>query len=166
MTNLNWETVWVGMGSNLNQPIKQLLSAKSCLEQSEEIRALRLSSFYQSKPLGPQDQPDFVNAVCTFETQLNPLDLLQFLQSIEHKQGRQRLRHWGERTLDLDILLYGNRVENLPQLTIPHIEMLNRAFVVYPMLELESTIILPTGETLKSKTLPTNDLVRLDSINE
>lgn len=127
---------YIGLGSNLDHPVEQIRNALSALAQLPESSLLAASSLYKTPPLGPQDQPDFVNAVAEMESSLEPLQLLQQLQKIEQQQGRVRRRHWGERTIDLDLLLYGERVMNHPQLQLPHPEMVRRAFVLVPLAEL------------------------------
>ncbi|TCT17888.1 2-amino-4-hydroxy-6-hydroxymethyldihydropteridine diphosphokinase [Bibersteinia trehalosi] len=139
-------TVYVALGSNLENPLAQLKQAVETLQKS--AKNLQVSSFYGSKPLGPQDQPDYVNAVVKFDTDLAPLELLNWLQSIENEQGRVRLRRWGERTLDLDILLYGNEIIQNERLTVPHYDMQNREFVIVPLYELNPDLVLPNGEQL------------------
>lgn len=138
--------VYVALGSNLNGPLSQLKQAVISLQKFAVN--FELSPIYGSKPLGPQDQPDYVNAVAKFETNLTAYELLDRLQSIENEQGRVRLRRWGERTLDLDILLYGDEQIHTERLTIPHIEMKNREFVIVPLYDLSPNLILPTGESL------------------
>lgn len=140
---------YIALGSNLNQPIKQLNEALTALGQIPQTRLLCQSSFYQSKPLGPQDQPDYVNAVALLETDLAPLVLLDQLQQIENNQGRVRLRRWGERTLDLDILLYDNKVIQEERLTVPHYDMQNREFVLIPLYEIAPQLVLPDGTPVK-----------------
>ena len=103
-------TAYIALGSNLNTPVEQLHAALKAISQLPNTHLVTTSSFYKSKPLGPQDQPDYVNAVAKIKTELSPLALLDELQRIENEQGRVRLRRWGERTLDLDILLYGNEI--------------------------------------------------------
>lgn len=137
---------YIALGSNLNQPIEQLQSALQAIGRLPKTTLLKVSSFYQSKPLGPQDQPDYVNAVACIETQLAPLELLDALQQIENEQGRVRLRRWGERTLDLDILLYNNLQLQSARLTIPHYDMKNREFVIIPLQEITPDLILPCGD--------------------
>lgn len=137
------ETVYIALGSNLENPLAQLKQAVKTLQKS--AKNLQVSPFYGSKPLGPQDQPDYVNAVVKFETSLAPLELLDRLQSIENEQGRVRLRRWGERTLDLDILLYGNQQIQSERLTIPHYDMHNREFVIVPLYDLTPDLVLPNG---------------------
>ncbi|OOF57850.1 2-amino-4-hydroxy-6-hydroxymethyldihydropteridine diphosphokinase [Rodentibacter genomosp. 2] len=141
-------TAYVALGSNLNTPSKQLNSALKAIENLPQTRFIAVSSFYQSKPLGPQDQPDYVNAVAKIETALSPLSLLDELQRIENEQGRVRLRRWGERTLDLDILLYGNEIIQNERLIIPHYDMYNREFVIIPLMEIEPDFIFPDGKKL------------------
>lgn len=137
-------TVYVALGSNLENPLAQLKQAVETLQKS--AKNLQVSPFYGSKPLGPQDQPDYVNAVVKFDTALQPIELLDWLQSIENEQGRVRLRRWGERTLDLDILLYGDEIITNERLTVPHYDMKNREFVIVPLYDLSPELVLPTGE--------------------
>lgn len=137
---------YIALGSNLNQPIEQLQSALQAINRLPQTQLLNVSSFYQSKPLGPQDQPDYLNAVACIETTLQPIALLDALQYIENEQGRVRLRRWGERTLDLDILLYDNLQLQSERLTIPHYDMKNREFVMIPLLEIAPNLILPCGD--------------------
>lgn len=143
-------TVYIALGSNLETPVRQLESALVALEKLPDSRLQRISSFYQSKPIGPQDQPDYVNAVIALETKLEPLPLLDHLQRIESEQGRVRLRRWGERTLDLDILLYKDLVLQSERLTIPHYDMHNREFVIVPLYEINPALVFPDGTTLES----------------
>lgn len=140
------KTVYVALGSNLNDPLNQLKQAVQSL-QAFAIN-FEVSPFYGSKPVGPQDQPDYVNAIVKFETDLTALELLDKLQHIENSQGRVRLRRWGERTLDLDIILYGNEQIQNERLTVPHIEMQNREFVIVPMYDLSPDFVLPSGQKL------------------
>lgn len=135
-------TVYVALGSNLENPLEQL---KQAVRSLQKFANFAVSPFYGSKPLGPQDQPDYVNAVAKFDTDLSPIELLDHLQSIENQQGRVRLRRWGERTLDLDILLYGNEQIQSERLTVPHYDMHNREFVIVPLYDLSPDLILPNG---------------------
>lgn len=137
---------YIALGSNLNMPIAQLQSALKAMDRLPQTKLLNVSSFYQSKPLGPQNQPDYVNAVACIETQLQPIELLDALQYIENEQGRVRLRRWGERTLDLDILLYDDLQLQSERLTIPHYDMKHREFVMIPLQEIASELILPCGD--------------------
>lgn len=139
-------TAYIALGSNLNNPLEQLEQAVVALKSF--AKNVEVSPFYGSKPVGPQDQPDYVNAVAKLETELTAIELLDKLQSIENQQGRVRLRRWGERTLDLDILLYGNEQIRNDRLIVPHIEMKNREFVIVPLYDLSPDLVLPSGEKL------------------
>ena len=143
------KTVYIALGSNLDTPVMQLKSALAALAELPDSNLLKVSSFYQSKPLGPQDQPDYVNAVAQLETKLQPLPLLDQLQRIETAQGRVRLRRWGERTLDLDILLYEDLILQSERLTVPHYDMCNREFVMVPLYEISPNLIFPDGNKLE-----------------
>ena len=141
--------VYIALGSNLNMPIQQLNLAIQAMADLPDTEIKKVSSLYQSQPLGPQDQPDYVNAVACLETGLSPLALLDALQNIENEQGRIRLRRWGERTLDLDILLYDNQIIHNERLTVPHYDMQNREFVIVPLYEISPELILPDGVSLQ-----------------
>ena len=136
-------TAYIGLGSNLADPVAQLKSARSAISALAQVKELAFSSFYHSPPMGPQDQPDYVNAVMAIATNLAALDLLRCLQKIEQEQGRVRGRRWGERTLDLDLLLYGEQHINHPDLIVPHVGITQRAFVLYPLQEIAPALILP-----------------------
>lgn len=114
------ERIYIGMGSNLAEPAAQLRHALAALEQLPETRLAGVSSFYQSDSLLP-GQPRYTNAVAALDSSLEPLALLDALQAIENDQGRERLERWGPRTLDLDILLFGERLINEPRLKVPHL---------------------------------------------
>ncbi len=140
---------YIGLGSNLANPPQQLHTAIAKLSALPYIQVINISQFYQTTPVGPQDQPDFVNAVVAIDTSLNAIDLLSQLQHIEQQQGRIRQQRWGPRTLDLDLLLYGDAIINTPQLTVPHPELLNRRFVIEPLLEIAPMLTLPDGGYLR-----------------
>ncbi|WP_339516216.1 2-amino-4-hydroxy-6-hydroxymethyldihydropteridine diphosphokinase [Pseudomonas sp. RL_15y_Pfl2_60] len=141
--------VYIGLGSNLATPHQQLNAALAALARIEQTQLVAQSSFYASDPLGPADQPRYLNAVAALDTQLSPLQLLDALQAIELEQGRERKdQRWGPRTLDLDILLFGQQILNEPRLTVPHYHMHARAFVLYPLAELAPDLQLPDGRTL------------------
>lgn len=129
------ERIYIGMGSNLAEPEAQLRSALRALANLPDSRFVGVSAFYQSDSLLP-GQPRYTNAVAALDSQLAPLELLDALQAIETGQGRERLERWGPRTLDLDILLYGDRLIDEPRLKVPHYHMHARAFVLYPLAEL------------------------------
>ncbi|WP_114416659.1 2-amino-4-hydroxy-6-hydroxymethyldihydropteridine diphosphokinase [Marinospirillum perlucidum] len=134
---------WIGLGSNLAQPEQQILQALEELNQLPLSQCVKTSSLWVSPPLGPQDQPDFINAAALIETQLSPLELLDQLQALETAHQRVRLQTWGPRTLDLDLLLYDQEKLNLPRLQVPHPQMHLRIFVLEPLLELDSELELP-----------------------
>jgi len=141
------ERVYIGLGSNLADPAEQLRSALKALEQLPDSQLAGVSSFYVSDSLLP-GQPRFTNAVAALDTSLAPLVLLDALQSIELDQGRERHERWGPRTLDLDILLFGNHLIDEPRLKVPHYHMQERPFVLYPLAELAPGLILADGREL------------------
>ncbi len=134
---------YIGVGSNLNDPVQQVLAAKQVLQGLPETDLTKFSSLYASSPMGPQDQPDYINAVALLKTTLSAHQLLEQLQAIETQQGRVRKQHWGARTLDLDILLYGNQQINTPDLVIPHAGIAERAFVLFPLHDIASRLEIP-----------------------
>ncbi|VVM85327.1 2-amino-4-hydroxy-6-hydroxymethyldihydropteridinepyrophosphokinase [Pseudomonas fluorescens] len=143
------ERIYIGMGSNLAAPDQQLRSAIGALAQLPGTTVAGVSAFYQSDSLLP-GQPRYTNAVVALDSSLAPLALLDALQAIENDQGRERLERWGPRTLDLDILLFGDRLIDEPRLKVPHYQMHLRAFVLYPLAELApATLSLPDGQTLR-----------------
>ena len=136
--------IFIGLGSNLDAPLSQLKKAIERLKQLKTLNLISVSDFYTSPPLGPQDQPDYINAVVEVSTTLSAEQLLDELQKIEHEQGRIRKQHWGARTLDLDILLYGNEIINSERLIVPHSGISQRNFVLYPLQDLvESNFKIP-----------------------
>ncbi len=141
------ERVYIGLGSNLADPAEQLRDALKALTRLSQTQLSATSSFYVSDSILP-GQPRYTNAVAALDTTLSPLALLDALQSIETGQGRERLERWGPRTLDLDILLFGDRLINEPRLKVPHDQMQARAFVLYPLAELAPGITLADGRTL------------------
>lgn len=142
------ERIYVGLGSNLAAPEQQLRNAIKALAQLPGTHLAGVSAFYQSDSLLP-GQPRYTNAVAALDSHLAPLDLLDALQAIENDQGRERLERWGPRTLDLDILLYGDRLIDEPRLKVPHYQMHVRAFVLYPLAELApADLQLPDGQSL------------------
>ena len=134
---------YIGLGSNLESPEDQIQNAIVAIGRIPDTKIIRLSSCYQSSPVGPQNQPDYINAVVHITTGLSADGLLEQLQYIEDKQGRTREVRWGARTIDLDLLLYGDAVINEKNLIVPHPEMHNRAFVLYPLHEIAPTIQIP-----------------------
>ena len=138
------ERVFIGIGSNLADPQRQVNTAIQQLGQIPQSELIRASSLYHSRPMGPQDQPDYINAVALLVTNLQPLELLDALQAIETDHGRERNgQRWGARTLDLDILLFGESVINSERLIVPHPGLHERAFVLYPLYEIEPELTIP-----------------------
>lgn len=137
-------TAYLGIGSNLDNPLAQVRLALKSLAAVPDTRLLGQSSLYRSAPLGPLDQPHYINAVASIETALDPLALLDALQAIELAQGRVRTgERWGPRTLDLDILMYGDEIISTERLTVPHPGLQQRNFVLYPLQELAPQLVLP-----------------------
>ena len=140
---------YIGLGSNLKGPKGQIEKALRVLSETKDITLLSVSSFYQSRPLLDMPGPNYLNVVCKIETELSASDLLDFCQEIEENQHRVREVKWGSRTIDLDILLYGDQIFATKRLTIPHPEMINRAFVLLPLFEIEPELKLPLLGPLK-----------------
>lgn len=138
---------YIGLGSNLDEPAQRIEQAIKALDGLPLTQLVAVSPRYVSKPVGPQDQPDFVNAVACVSTRLSPLALLDQLQALEQRQRRQRQRRWGPRTLDLDLLLFDDLSLDLPRLKLPHPAMHERAFVLAPLADI-SAPTLPGGTCL------------------
>jgi 2-amino-4-hydroxy-6-hydroxymethyldihydropteridine diphosphokinase len=137
---------YIGLGSNLSEPIVQVQTAINEIEKLEQSHVINVSSLYLSKPMGPQDQDDYINAVLALETTLTPIKLLDALQKIEKKAGRVRKENrWGARILDLDIILFGNEIINSERLIVPHYGMKKREFVLLPLAEIAGDLILPSS---------------------
>lgn len=141
------ERAYIGMGSNLADPAAQLRHALEAMAGLQGTQVAGVSSFYVSDSLLP-GQPRYTNAVAALDTDLAPMQLLDALQGIELDQGRERLERWGPRTLDLDILLFGSQLIDVPRLQVPHYHMQARAFVLYPLAELDANLQLPDGRRL------------------
>ncbi len=153
--------VYIAVGSNLSDPVAQANNAIEALKSLPKSRFIAASSLYSSTPMGPQNQPDYINAVVSVETELSPLELLDCTQAIEQEQGRVRKdERWGPRTLDLDILLFGNQQIDSEILIVPHYGMHVREFVLYPLHEIAPMLQLPDGTMLKEllKSVPLNGL--------
>jgi 2-amino-4-hydroxy-6-hydroxymethyldihydropteridine diphosphokinase len=141
---------YIAIGSNLASPLEQVNAAIQALGEIPQSRIVALSSFYRTPPLGPQDQPDYLNAAVALETTLSPEVLLDHTQRIELLQGRVRkAERWGPRTLDLDIMLFGDAVINTERLTVPHYDMKNRGFMLWPLFEIAPELVFPDGKTLR-----------------
>ncbi|GAA0210523.1 2-amino-4-hydroxy-6-hydroxymethyldihydropteridine diphosphokinase [Kangiella japonica] len=139
---------YIALGSNLNNPAQQVQQALLAMDQLPETYLLAYSSLYQSAPMGPQDQPPFINAVAKIKTSLEPLELLNQLQAIENQQGRVRKEHWGARTIDLDIVLYDHTIMQTDRLTLPHYGAKERDFVLLPLAEIDPQLVFPDGESV------------------
>lgn len=142
---------YIALGSNLASPLEQVNAAVQALGEIPHSRIEAVSSFYRTPPLGPQDQPDYLNAAVVLNTALDAETLLDNTQRIELQQGRVRkAERWGPRTLDLDIMLFGHEVIHTERLTVPHYDMKNRGFMLWPLFEVAPGLIFPDGISLKS----------------
>ena len=139
--------VYIALGSNMTGPHDQLDRALKSLSSIPEVQIVAVSDRYQTPAIGPS-QPDYINAAAQLMTSLSPESLLDTLQSIEQQQERVRTVRWGPRTLDLDILLYDNIVQDTQRLTIPHPRMAERAFVLLPLADINRDLALPCGKTV------------------
>ncbi len=167
------QIAYVSLGSNLDNPVEQLERAILQINVAKQIALQKKSSFYQSKPMVKSmvksmksiDQPLFVNAVISIKTEFSALQLLHYLQQVENQQGRVRdANRWGPRTIDCDILLYSDEMFNTEELTIPHYELKEREFVLYPLAEIAPDLVLPTGENVQNllQNCPRNGLQLLE----
>lgn len=156
---------FIGLGANLNQPQQTIRQAANALADLPGCREFGRSKLYLSKPMGDIEQPDYVNAVIAVDTTLSAAELFVETCKLEHQYGRVRNgQHWGPRTLDLDILLYGDHVIDTAELTVPHYGLKEREFVIYPILDITPHLTLPCGTNLMSLTeqVPFNDMVTLE----
>jgi 2-amino-4-hydroxy-6-hydroxymethyldihydropteridine diphosphokinase len=156
---------YIGLGSNMQSPKQQIKSAIKSISEIPEIQVLKVSSLYKSKPVGPQGQNDYINAVIKIETEFMPLELLDCMQDIENQHGRIRKEHWGPRILDLDILIFGKKIIQDKKLTIPHPEIEKRPFVLVPLAEIDSNCSIP-GIGLVSDLLAVNNQKDLELLYE
>ncbi len=142
---------YIALGSNLASPLAQVQAAIHAPGEIPHSRVVNVSSFYRTPPLGPQDQPDYLNAAVALETTLSPEALLDHTQRIELQQGRVRkAERWGPRTLDLDIMLFGDALINSERLTVPHYDMRNRGFMLWPLFEIAPNLHFPDGMALRA----------------
>jgi len=155
---------YVGLGANLGEPRRQLTDALTAMSGLPETRLAGHSGFYRSAPVGYEDQPEFLNAVAALDTRLAPGVLLEGLQGIERRNGRERSFPNAPRTLDLDLLLFGEEQIARPGLTVPHPRMHERAFVLQPLLELDPEISVP-GKGLASALLPACGSQKIERID-
>jgi len=138
---------YIGLGSNLSDPEEQIRLARIAIAKQANITEIDFSSLYASSPMGPQDQPDYVNAVMRVNTGLSAIELLRVLQEIENNQGRVRKgERWGARTLDLDLLLYADQQIDTADLIVPHSGLSERAFVLYPLQEVAPDDLIVPGK--------------------
>lgn len=142
---------YLALGSNLADPLHQVQSALDALTGLPQTSLLAISPFYRTPPYGPPDQPDYLNAAVLLDTELAPEALLDQTQRIELEQGRVRKdERWGPRTLDLDIMLFGDLTLETPRLTVPHYDMRHRAFMLVPLLSIAPDLVFPDGTPLKT----------------
>ena len=150
---------YIGLGGNianeLGTPAEHIAQAVQAFKTSPHFSNVQVSSLYQSKAFGVTDQPDFINALLGADTDLAPLELLNFCQSLETNAKRERLRHWGERSLDVDILLYGDEVIQNERLSVPHAGLFERNFVLIPLIELDKNLTV-NGQKLTDLAISQN----------
>lgn len=160
---------YIALGSNLNSPLQQLNTAKNAINKISATQLMKCSSIYQSKALTLDDKPqqDYLNAVIEVTTSLTAENLLDELQAIETRQGRVREKRWAARTLDLDLILYAEQHIQTARLTVPHGEMANRNFVLYPLYEIAPELIIPGGKSLKEMLSTVSDqcLIKVGEFN-
>ncbi|MFJ5625192.1 2-amino-4-hydroxy-6-hydroxymethyldihydropteridine diphosphokinase [Peribacillus loiseleuriae] len=144
---------YLSIGSNIGDRSTYIKEAILLLHEIEEVNVVQTSSLYETAPIGYLDQPQFLNAVILVSTGLGAEELLSVCQEIEQRLGRKRDIHWGPRTIDLDILLYNHENIETERLSVPHPRMMERAFVIVPLLEINPTIMLPNTDT------PLNDIL-------
>jgi 2-amino-4-hydroxy-6-hydroxymethyldihydropteridine diphosphokinase len=163
MTLYATERVYVGLGSNLEDPLLQVQAALSALDRLADTQLINHSPWYRSKAVGPGEQPDYINGVAELETSLPPEQLLSDLHGIEIAQGRIRNERWAARTIDLDILLYGNQIVATDRLRIPHPRLHQRNFVLYPLADLAPLLVFPDGRKLATLVAecPNTDIEKL-----
>ncbi|MBI5417078.1 2-amino-4-hydroxy-6-hydroxymethyldihydropteridine diphosphokinase [Candidatus Poribacteria bacterium] len=137
------KTVYLGLGSNLGDRLDNIKQSVSILSDSDKIKILKLSSFFETEPVGYLDQPWFLNCVIKIRTNFSPQELLVFLKNIEKQLKREKKIRFGPRTIDMDILLYGNEILNSKDLIIPHPRLHERKFVLMPLNELAGNVIHP-----------------------
>jgi 2-amino-4-hydroxy-6-hydroxymethyldihydropteridine diphosphokinase len=166
ITEIKPVVAYVGLGANLGEPRRQLTEALTCLADAEEVEVVRVSSFYLNPPLGPPDQPWYVNAVAQVRTRLAPEELLRVLHRIEAESGRVRRERWGPRVIDLDLLLYNGVILTGPDVQVPHPEMHRRAFVLLPLAEIAPEAWHPALEKTVAELLAAMDNKDRDSLTK
>jgi 2-amino-4-hydroxy-6-hydroxymethyldihydropteridine diphosphokinase len=138
----SYMAIYIALGSNLGDRTENLKEALALL-QKKGLRIVSVSDFITTAPYGVTDQPDFLNAAAEVQTEKNPLELLYVLLQVEQEMGRKRLRRWGERNIDLDLLLYDDKIIDLPELKVPHPDMQNRDFVLRPLVQIAPDAVHP-----------------------
>ena len=141
---------YIGLGSNLNTPARQIRSAIKAIAKLPFTRLVCTANWYKSAPVGPGHQANYINTAVAIDTTLKPRALLKALQGIEAQQGRKRIVHWGPRTLDLDILIFGTLTLKTKTLCIPHPRIADRSFVLYPLYDIAPALLLPNKRSLKT----------------
>ena len=142
-------TAYIGIGSNMKDPMQQVSNALQALAKLPNCTLVSQSSMYSSDAVGPGQQDSYINAVAKLNTEHSAADLLKQLQAIEADHGRIRKQRWEPRPLDLDILLFGNQIISTPTLSVPHLELTQRHFVLYPLAEIAPELVLPNGRTMQ-----------------
>jgi 2-amino-4-hydroxy-6-hydroxymethyldihydropteridine diphosphokinase len=138
-----WRAAYAAIGSNLNNPRERVLEALTRLSQVPSMQSVLASRLYRSHPMGPQDQPEFVNAAAGFVTQLNPRELLDAMLDIERSMGRTRAERWGPRVIDLDLIWMVGAATEQPGLSLPHPGVSSRNFVLYPLADIAPMLKIP-----------------------
>jgi len=141
-------TAYIGIGSNMKHPMQQVSNALQTLAKLPNSTLVSYSSMYSSDAVGPGKQDSYINAVAEINTEYSAADLLKQLQAIEADHGRIRKQRWEPRPLDLDILLFGNQIISTSTLSVPHPELSQRHFVLYPLAEIAPELVLPDGRTM------------------
>lgn len=161
-----WTPCYVALGSNLDQPITQVKRACELLRAIDATQLMLTSSLYESAPMGPIEQPQFINAVVALLTQLSPAHMLDQLQAIERHMGRAPAAHWGPRVIDLDLLMHGDTRCDLPNLKLPHAGLLQRNFVMTPLAEIAPMLSVSRTQTALqlARKLGSTGLRRLDDV--
>ena len=156
-------TIYISMGSNLNYPVAQLKRAIQEIAGLPQTTVTDISSLYYSAPLGPRFQPWYFNCVIAIESRVKPQRLLQMLHKIEKTHRRKRRKRWGPRTLDLDILLFGQQRIRYQRLTVPHPQMIKRAFVLVPLAEITADLTIPNHGKIAdiASRISTDNLVKV-----
>lgn len=166
ITELKPVVAYVGLGANLGKPRLQLEQALTRLAATEEIEVVKVSSFFLNPPMGPPDQPWYINAVAQIRTRLTPEELLRVLQRVEQELGRIRGEHWGPRLIDLDLLLFDGEIISGPGLKLPHPEMHSRSFVLVPLAEIAPQAWHPILKKTADELLAELDLQDRDALKK